>query len=229
MNKKALNVGYWSAVIAVIAFAAYTICFIAILLVNPVFIWTNFETYVKAVQTTNQTFKHIAMLLMILYGACFVIQLCSIEEITELSKKYYAKIAELFGIGFFALIGINYFIQISVVRMQIKSGQTNGLEQFIQANPISGIAAINMLGWTIFFGLSCIFVAWAFGNTKIERIIKYAFLSNGIMMLTSAIGYLFDIVIIVFLFMNIGMGVTILTATIYLSKLFRNIQDQNIV
>lgn len=229
MNKKALNVGYWSAVIAVLAFVAYTICFIAILLVNPVFIWTDFETYVKAVQTTNQTFKHIAMLFMILYGACFVIQLCSIEEITESSKKYYVKIAELFGAGFFALIGINYFIQISAVRMQIKTGQINGLEQFIQANPISGIAAVNMLGWTIFFGLSCIFVAWAFGDTRIERIIKYAFLANGAMMLITAIGYLFDIAIIVFLFMNIGMGVAVLTATIYLSKLFKNIQDRNFV
>ena len=86
-----------------------------------------------------------------------------------------------------------------------------------------------MLGWTIFFGLSCIFVAWAFGNTRIERIIKYAFLANGAMMLITAIGYLFDIAIIVFLFMNIGMGVAVLTATIYLSKLFKNIQDWNVV
>lgn len=38
---------------------------------------------------------------MIVYGACYVIQLCSIEEIAEASKKYYAKIAKLFGTGFF--------------------------------------------------------------------------------------------------------------------------------
>ena len=120
------------------------------------------------------------------------------------------------------MIGINYFIQISAARMQIKSGQINGLEKFIQANPISGIAAVNMLGWTVFFGLSCIFAAWAFGNTRTERIIKYAFLSNGVMILTSAVGYMFDIVIIVFLFMNIGMGAAVLTAEIYLSKLFKS-------
>jgi len=223
MNKNALNFGYWSAVIAALAFVAYTICFIAILLVNPVFIWTDFETYIKAAQTTNQTFKHIAMLFMILYGACFVIHLCSIEEIAESSKKYFARIAELFGIGFFALIGINYFIQISAVRMQINSGQTNGLEQFIQANPISGIAAVNMLGWTVFFGLSCIFAALVFGNTSTEKIIKYAFLAIGIMMFTSAVGYLFDIAVLIFLCMNIGMGAAVLTAEIYLSKLFKSI------
>ncbi|HOS70109.1 MAG TPA: hypothetical protein PLG67_06140 [Bacillota bacterium] len=224
MNKNVLNVGCWSAVTASLTFVAYTICFIAILLVNPIFIWTDFETYINAVQTTNQTFKHIAMLFMILFGACFVIQLCSIEEIAESSKKYFARIAELFGIGFFALTGINYFIQISAVRMQINSGQTNGLEQFIQANPVSAIAAVNMLGWTVFFGLSCSFAAWAFGNTRTERIIKYAFLTNGIMMFASAFGYLFDIVVIVFLCLNIGMGVAVLTVEIYLSKLFKSLQ-----
>lgn len=229
MNNIALKVGYWAAVIAVVAFVVYTVCFVAILFVNPIFLWTNFENYIKAVQTTNQTFKHIAMIFMMVYGACFVIQLSCIEEFAELSKKYYAKIAELFGIGFFALIGINYFVQISTVRMQINAGQTKGLEQFIQANPISAMAAINMLGWTIFFGLSCIFAALAFGKTKVEKIIKYAFLVNGIMMLLGAVGYLFNIAIIVFLFVNIGMGVAILTATIYLCKLFKNLQHKSIV
>jgi len=90
-------------------------------------------------------------------------------------------------------------------------------------NTISGIAAVNMLGWTIFFGLSCIFAAWVFGNTRIERIIKCALLANGIMMFSSAVGYLFDIAVLIFLCMNIGMGAAVLTAEIYLSKLFKNI------
>ena len=101
---------------------------------------------------------------MIVYGACFAIQICSIEEIADLSKKYYVKLGELFALGFFVLIGINYFIQISTVRMNIDAGQTHGLEQFVQVNPISAIAAINMLGWTVFFGLSCFFVSFAFGK-----------------------------------------------------------------
>ena len=165
------------------------------------------------------------MILMIVYGVCFVIQVCSIDEIVERSKKYYAKLAELFGIGFLTLICINYFVQITTVRMQIDMGQTNGLEQFIQANPISGMAAINMLGWTIFFGLSCIFAGLALGNTKIEQVIKYAFLSNGVMMFLGVIGYLLDKSVVVFLCMNLGMGSAILIATIPLCYLFKNIKS----
>jgi len=83
--------------------------------------------------------------------------------------------------------------------MQIAIGQTNGLEQFIQANPISVMAAINMLGWTIFFGLSCIFAGLALGGTKLEQVSKYAFLSNGIMMFSCVTAYLLDKSVVVFL------------------------------
>lgn len=95
----------------------------------------------------------------------------------------------------------------------------------VQANPISGMAAINMLGWTIFFGLSCIFAGLALGNTKIEQIIKYAFLSNGVMMFLGVIGYLLDKSVVVFLCMNLGMGSAILIATISLCYLFKNIKS----
>ncbi|MGI6537921.1 MAG: hypothetical protein ACOX22_06230 [Caldicoprobacterales bacterium] len=221
MNRIALKAGYISSVIGIATFVLYTFCFIAILVVNPIFIWTNFENYIMSVQTTNQIFKHIAMFLMIVYGVCFLIQVCSISEIAVKAKKYFAKLAELFGIGFLTLISINYFVQLTTVRMQVYTGQTDGLEQFIQANPVSGMAAINMLGWTIFFGLSCIFAGLALGNTKIEKVIKYAFLSNGVMMFLGLIGYLFDISVVVFLCMNLGMGSAILIATIPLCYLFK--------
>lgn len=188
-------------------------------------IWTNFDNYIISVQTTNQIFKHIAMILMIVYGVCFVIQVCSIDEIAVGTKKYYAKLAELFGIGFLTLICINYFVQISTVRMQIDIGQTNGLEQLIQANPISGMAAINMLGWTVFFGLSFVFAGLALGNTKIEQVVKYTFFLNGVMMFLGVIGYLWDKSVVVFLFMNLGIGAVILIATIPLCNLFKNIKS----
>jgi len=38
------------------------------------------------------------------------------------------------------------------------------------------------------------------------------------MMFSSAVGYLFDIAVLIFLCMNIGMGAAVLTAEIYLYK-----------
>lgn len=123
MNKTALQAGYWSSVIAIVTFIVYIICFVAIFIMEPVFTWTNVENYLSIVQTSNQFFKHIAMAFMIVFGVCYVIQVCSIEEIAAASKKYYAVLAKLFGTGFCVLIGINYFLQIIAVRLQINAGQ----------------------------------------------------------------------------------------------------------
>jgi hypothetical protein len=221
MNRKALITGYYASIVGISAFVAWTICFVVILLVNPFFIWTNYEDYIVTSLTTNQFYMHIAMVFMIIYAASFVIQVCSIGEVVEESNKFFAKLGGLFSIGFFSIISLNYFVQISAVRLQMNKGLTVGLEQFIQVNPISVIAAMNMLGWTVFFGLSCIFTAIAFGNTKNEKIIKRALLVNGVIVFIGLIGYLLDIATIVFLSMNLGMGAAVLIATIWLSKLFK--------
>jgi energy-converting hydrogenase Eha subunit C len=70
-------------------------------------------------------------------------------------------------------------------------------------------------------------VAFALGNTRIEKITKYAFLANGWMMLISAIAYVLDITIILFFCMYLGMGAAVLTADIALSKLFKDLQSKN--
>lgn len=54
---------------------------------------------------------------------------------------------------FATLIGVNYFVQISAVRFNLQMGQFAGLEQVLQANPLSAMSAINMLGFTLF--LAC--------------------------------------------------------------------------
>jgi hypothetical protein len=49
MNRIALKAGYLASVIGIAAFVLYTFCFIGILVVNPIFIWTNFENYIMSI------------------------------------------------------------------------------------------------------------------------------------------------------------------------------------
>ncbi len=228
MNTKALRTGYVASIVGISAFVGWAICFVAILVVNPLFMWTNVQDYIVSTQTTNQSFMYIAMVLMIVYAASFVIQVSSIGEMVEESNKFYAKLGGLFSIGFFSIISLNYFVQISAVRLQLNNGMTVGLEQFIHVYPISVIAAMNMLGWTVFFGLSCVFTGLSLGNTRNETMIKYALLANGVIVFVGLIGYLLDSAVVVFLSMNLGMGAAVLIATIYMVKLFKtNLQHDS--
>jgi hypothetical protein len=169
----------------------------------------------------NQFLKYLAQFAMLLFGALYIVLLAIIQEYAAADKKILTRIGSYFGIVFAALIGINYFVQISAVRLNVLNGRTQGLEQFVQSNPTSGVAAISMLGWTLFLGLSSLFIAPVFSGGRLVRIIRYSFLANGIICLIGGVGYVFDLVLIVFLCMDLGMGAALLMATISLSILFR--------
>ena len=93
-------------------------------------------------------------------------------------------------------------------------------------NPGAAILAVNMLGWTLFFGLSSLFAGVVFSGSRLEKVIRYAFLLNGIFCLLGGIGFLFEITALVFLTINLGMGASVLVITIALTFLFRRLDRQ---
>lgn len=220
MNRLSINLGFWSALLSAATFIIFTICFVAILLVNPLFIWTDFADYVAYNNANNQFFKHLAQFMMLLFGLLYVVLLNSIHDYAQDEKKTLSRISLTFGAIFAALIGIHYFLQISVVRSNLEAGQLGGLEQFIQGNPRSAVSGINMLGWSVFLGLSSLFIAPVFSGGHLEKVISYSFLANGVFMLLGAAAFVFDITVLLFLVMNIGMGAAVLLFTISLSVLF---------
>jgi hypothetical protein len=127
---------------------------------------------------------------------------------------------------FAAMIGIHYFVQLTAVRLSIQQGQLTGMEQIVQANPLSAVSAINMLGITLFLGLASIFLVPIFSGGQVERVIRYAFLVNGICCLIGFLSYILQINVLLFLTINFGMGGAVTLATISLAILFRSMQKE---
>ncbi len=222
MNKLVARLGFGAALVSLLSFFVYIISFICIALNAPIFIWTNLAKFAEYNSQYNQIFKHIAMIFMLIYCICYVIEMVCLEEWVEQSKRVLAKLAVLFGLGFAILTGINYFIQITSVRFQVQTGKIGGLEQFIMSYPISAVAAINMLGWTVFLGISSLCIAFCFGKSKTENLCKYSFLANALFMLVASAGYIADINVIVFVCMYVGLGGTMLATALSLCRLFNN-------
>jgi hypothetical protein len=223
MNQTTLKLGYWSAALSAATFIIFSLCFVAIIIVNPLFIWTDYPAYVAYTRENNQFFKDLAQFMMLAFGPLFLILLNSIHDYAARDKKVLSRLAIIFGTLFTAMIGLHYFVQVSIVRQNLAQGHPQGLEQFVQANPDSFISAVNMLGWTLFFGLSCFFLAPVFSGGRLEKTIRYAFLANGLFMILGGVSYILEIVILVFLFMNFGLGAAVLVATISLAILFRRL------
>lgn len=207
---KIQKLGFWASVTSLSTFLLYIICFIGNYFTNSSFVWTNSSSFISFSNTHPQLFKYIAMSLMIVFSFSFTIQLECLRELVCEKNRFFMRVAVHFAIAFSVLISINYFVQISAVRLQIVSNQAGDISQFVQANPNSFISAVNLLGWTLFLGMACLFASMAMGKTTVERVLKYSFLGNAFMMLTCSITYIFSCIVIQALFMFLGLGLAIL-------------------
>jgi len=221
MSRLCSKIGYWSSLVALALFIIYMVSFVAILVINPLFTWKDMPDYIAHVQTHNQFFKYLAQGAMLLFSVFFLIILTSILEVVQGERKLLARVANHFGIAFVVTTAVHYFVQISAVRLNILAGETEGLLQFVQEYPISGMAAINMLGWTLFLGLSSLFVALVFSGKGVRNLIRYALLSNAVICLLGGAAYVLDITLLVFLTMNLAMGLAFFLALIGLVVHFR--------
>lgn len=223
MNTTAIKLGFWSAVLAAATFLVFTICFVAVFLVNPPFTWSGLADYVDYVRQSNQTFKVVAQLSMLLFAPLYVIMVNSIHELAPVDKRVLSRLALAFGTLFAVLIALFYFVQITSVRWNVDRGTLGGIEQFIQSKPDSALAAVNMLGWTLFFGLSSLFAAPVFAGSRLATTIKALFILNGIFCLLAGIGFVLDLTALVFVTINLGMGGAVTAATILLAVFFRRL------
>ena len=222
----ARRLGFWSAIVSVATFVLYTICFAAILLSSPLFTWTNLEDYLAYVEAYGGPFQPLAQFSMLLFSVSFVVLLNTIHEITQDERRIFTRLSLAFGMLFAAAVGIHYFTQLSAVRLNLQAGRTEGLEHFVQANPHAVMSAVNMLGWSIFLGLASLSLVPVFSSPGTERIIRFAFLLNGLFCLTGGVGYAWEIEWLVFLTTTMGMGGAILVATTALAYWFRRSRRQ---
>ncbi len=217
MNNSAVTLGFWSSLIAAISLILFTGCFMAIILTQEPVIWSDLDSYLQQSGANNPAFKYIAQTSMLVFGIAYVVILHSINAMVYTRRQIYSRISLSFGIIFAALIGINYFLQITHVRFNTNAGITEGLANWIMFNPDSVILSIAMLGWTVMFGLSSLFISKVFQARGRDRTIRNLFVLNGVCCLLGGIGFVFQNVVLVNLTINLGMGGIMTFLTIMLT------------
>ena len=225
-NRLTIRLGFWSALLAAATFVIFTICFVAMFLNPPLFVWTNFADYVASARNNQSIFKSLAQLMMLLFAPLYVILINSIHELAPAGRRVLTRLGLTFGSLFTALIGSFYFVQLSTVRLSVVKGQWGGLEQIVQANPYGALPALNMLGWTLFFGLSSLFLAPAVSGGRLANAVRWLFVINGVMCLLGGVGYALEFTTLVFFTINLGMGGAVTLLTIALCFWFKRMEKQ---
>ncbi len=220
MNPLSRKIGFWSSILMHISLVVWIVCFVVIATTSPLFVWTNFNDYLTYVNSNNQFFQNLAKIFVLLFSFFYLMLINSFYDCSEESKKPAARLSLLFALGFTILSSINYFIQISAVRMNLDKGTSAGLELFLQANPLSAMNSIALLGWTLFLGLSSLFIIPIVSKNKD---LKINFFINAISCFLACISYLLQNESLLFLFINIFVGCSLIVISISSIKFFKRI------
>jgi len=220
MNKIIINTGLWSAILCLTSFVVWIISFTGIAISSPLFYWTNLEEYIDFVNNNNQFFQYLAKSFMIIFALGYMVLLFVFYEFVGIQRQLLAKIAIAFSLMFALLTTVHYFVQISAVRFAFIEEQFSGMEHFIQAKPTSVMSSVNMLAWTIFLGLSSLFMYFSFVPDSVTKSVRLGLLINSISCFFAGIGFLFQVDLITFISINLGVGVAFFMITISAIRFF---------
>jgi hypothetical protein len=103
-----------------------------------------------------------------------------IHQITPEDKKILSLLALVFVIVYAAQISLNYYIQLTAVQSNLLAGNFEGLAIHLFFNPQSIPLHTELLGYGM-LSIGMIFSSFLFSKGKLNRIILWLFLINGIL------------------------------------------------
>ena len=133
--------------------------------------------------TATASIQPFATIIGFLLTSSFLVVMACVHGYASDERKIFSLIGLSFAIIYATLISINYFIQLTFV-----SQSSFDVEIFAMDNPQSMMWVIEVLGY-FFMGLSTLFTAPVFESGRIESLIKWLFVANGILGILTPIGY----------------------------------------
>lgn len=119
-----------------------------------------------------------------------------LHELTPTHHQAWTRTSLSLIIIFATLTCINRYVQMTVVRSSLASGQTDGLTLFMPYGNPSVMASLEQLAWGFFFGLALLFLAPAFNA---DKPILWTLLISGILSIGAVVGQLMNITALTFI------------------------------
>jgi len=166
--------------------------------------------------TATAAIQPFATIVGFLLTPSFLVVMACIHCYASNERKVFSLVGLSFAIIYATLISVNYFIQLTFVRQS-----TFNVEIFDMGNPQSMMWVIEILGY-FFMGLSTVFTAFVFESGRVEKLIKWLFITNGILGLLTPIGYGLNLPLQIMLGGLIVWDIVMPISTALLAYLFRH-------
>lgn len=143
----------------------------------------------------------------------------SLHYLVPQKAKVFSLLGTVFCTLFSAFVGINRFVQLSVVRLSLLEGNTEGLSRFLPYDGRSAMFALEMTGWGVFMSLAVLFLALALGRSGLPGAARRTFFAYTLLGMVSAVAFIVNSPLSVVGFVAWGFVLFLGTAFLLLSLL----------
>ena len=124
-----------------------------------------------------------ALLMML----AFLVLAACVRERAAGERKLFGTIGLCLAAVSFAVIALDYFIQLRTVQPALRRGELEGLAIISQYNPHGVFIALEELGFLV-MGLSFAFLALALGASRLERVTRWVYLVSSALIVAAFVG-----------------------------------------
>jgi hypothetical protein len=182
------RIGFWAAIVATIVGYAYLVGYILLLAKYPIAPWSGMGAFAASMMTSYGNAVSALQILALLQALSIGLLAIVVHDCVAPELKIFTRIAVVCATAFVILASINYYVQWVAIRQGILKGNIDGLGLFVQFNFDSPMSAINMLGWTLFYGLAALALAPVFRAGRMEKWIRWGLVVYGINGVATAVG-----------------------------------------
>jgi hypothetical protein len=176
------RLGLWSSVIILLAGIGLLGGIVASSLLLPPALtteWKGIEQYADAYRSTGGVITSLSFLPALVMCPAYVLQIVSIHGTSGRTAKGIRRLGIASAVVFAALAGLNYVVQLTVVRNGILTGETSGVERLVFQNPSSIMLELDIVGW-FFLGLAFLSTVPLFGGKGLDGAIRYLLVANAV-------------------------------------------------
>ncbi len=174
------RVGFWAAVLTVMATGAFAVSGFATPARSGPFCGPTTWACIPAPYTDVAQFipgDYLWLIPGILLVPVFLVLLAAIHASAPESRRVFSRAAFAFAVVYAVVVGVDYFVQLTVVVPSLQRGETEGLSLFTQYNPHGLFIAGEAFGY-LAMSLALVFAAPVFAGGRIERAVRWLFVGG---------------------------------------------------
>jgi len=174
--KATASVGFWSALAVTVFTLAFGVGAVVSGVLAPLPDWTGIRTFAAAFSSVQMLPIVMALLIIPFFLSLFA----AIHAYAPPERAVWSLLGSAFAAVYSAVVAMNYFLQLVVLRPNILAGEIEGMAILAMTNPHSLFWALELGGYG-FQSLATLAVAPIFSGGGLESWIRRLFVANGVL------------------------------------------------